>query len=545
MSQLGAFSPAIRTFSALLCAGAAIGLVDGCIIVNTEHCGYKQNGCPEGYVCNVCAPENNGCVPIGQAESIKPVCLDSGGGASTVTATDATDPTVTPPTGTGPVDPSTGTASDTMSVTDTMSTSTTGTSATTMAIDCDPDVVVDNAQCGAQYCLPSGTCGSCEELPPGSECAALDPSRPICDGDTGVCGQCSARDTSMCPAETPACDAGTCTGCTEHAQCPAACDIHTGMCFPEQERVYYVRGSLACPGLGTMDLPFCNFLYVPLAPGQPTTIKVMPGQWAPGALAVPDDAVVAVVREGDQLVDIDGTNNASPTIAVTGAQSRVYVHGLNFRKAPSPHPVMRCDGGAQLWLHATTIAGNLINEATAIAGTDCRIRVVRSTIRECGAGIAVSGGDLRVESSFLLLNGNGGDPPFGAFSIGGAGPKVHVAYVSILLNKATSTTSVFHCDGGPWDVTVRNSAVLGVTPMETMGCAAYDGGIMDEAIDADEELATVGAWFTPFPGGLYSPKADGPLVGQAMWGDGDPLLDFNGQPIPQGVQSAAGAIQPP
>ena len=70
MSELSAMSLGIRTVSALLCAGVAIGFATGCPIINTQHCGYHENGaenpCPADYVCSVCAVENNGCVPIDQ-----------------------------------------------------------------------------------------------------------------------------------------------------------------------------------------------------------------------------------------------------------------------------------------------------------------------------------------------------------------------------------------------------------------------------------------------------------------------------------------------
>jgi hypothetical protein len=82
-------------------------------------------------------------------------------------------------------------------------------------------------------------------------------------------------------------------------------------------------------------------------------------------------------------------------------------------------------------------------------------------------------------------------------------------------------------------------------PMETMGCVIYDGGMKHEAVDVADETATVGSWFTPAPGGLWHPKAGGPLEEQSTWADGDPLLDYYGQPIPQQGMSWTGAVQPP
>lgn len=559
MSEHSASSSAIRTLSAALCAGAVIGFSSGCIIINKSHCGYTEAGadnpCPDGYVCSMCAVENNGCVPIDQKDSIKTECLmGATSGTTTTQATSTTDPTdtttIAPPTTTTATtvapttdtDTTTSTGTDTSAVTETSTTDTTETSSTTMPVECMGDIVDET--CSPKYCLPTGVCGGCQGFPDGTTCEGLSPDKPVCDGDSGVCSECSADDVSHCPVEQPACDTetGMCTECTEHAQCPdTACDIETGMCFPK-ERVYYVKGSVNCPGDGTFGKPFCDFAGVPIEVGQPTTIKVIASGTSSGPLSLPAGAVVAIVREGNQFPILTAAGNLFPTLQVTGGGTRVYTWRVQFRDGHGS--VARCTNGAHLWLHDTTIFSDNTDDARAIEASGCDVRVVRSMINDCGNGIQVANGDLRVESSFLISNGNNGQ--FGAFNFV-SNAKARVVFSTMVLNHASPST--FTCTGvGTKDVVIRNSAVVGMMPLSSPDCVSFDGGVTKEAVDMNDLTATMTGWFTLHPSGYYTPKLSGgvdPLEEQAEWAPGDPLFDFTGDPIPQQGKVWAGADQPP
>lgn len=557
MSEHSASFSAIRTLSAALCAGAAFGFAGGCIIVNKQHCGYTEAGadnpCPEGYVCSVCAVDNNGCVPIEQKDSIKAECLMGGGTVGTTTAptTVATDPTdattIAPPTSTSTgvvpgTDTDTTTTGTDTSASETTSTDTTESSSTTMPVECMGDIVDET--CAPKYCLPSGVCGGCDHFPDGTTCAGLFPDQPVCDAGSGVCAECSAADTSHCPVDKPACDAatGTCTKCTEHVQCPdTACDIETGKCFPK-DRVYYVKAPANCPGdvpAGTLADPFCALSQVPLGP-EPTTIKIISTANSPGELSVPPGAVVAITREGNQYPILTGS--LGPTLQLSGAGSRVYTWRVHFRDGIGS--IISCNSGAHLWLHDTVLFSNNMDDAKAIDASVCQVRVVRTRIDDCGAGIRIANGDLRVESSFLISNGNSG--AYGAFNFVGD-VTARVVFSTIVLNHANP--SAFTCTGlGSKDVVVRNSAVVGLAPLASDQCVLYDSSTVKEAADMNEVDATMAAWFTKHANGSYPPKQTmglDPLEEKAVWAPGDPIYDFTMDPIPQQGSVWAGAEQPP
>ncbi len=70
----------------------------------------------------------------------------------------------------------------------------------------------------APFCS-AGQCVDCRDAV-ASACGQLDGDAPVCDGQAGVCVQCTEDDASACPAEAPVCG--------EENLCKDMCDDLTG-----------------------------------------------------------------------------------------------------------------------------------------------------------------------------------------------------------------------------------------------------------------------------------------------------------------------------
>lgn len=571
MFELGAMSLELRRRSALFAACAALAGLGGCLVYNENHCAYvMQNGgadpCPADHVCNRCSPDNNGCVAIADLGSVAPQCLEGAGTTDTTqTATTqptegtTTNPSSTSTTGTSTIgdtesttQPSTATETVGTDTTDSTTTTTSGSSTTGEPI-CDPDQQLSDPDCnlpGEPYCVGLGACGACTELGNiGKSCTDVDADKTVCDGASGLCVQCTKDDTSACPPETPGCSAdGVCAPCTEHRECPTtACDIEEGLCFPE-DSVIYVKNSLGCvPGNGAMDKPFCTFAAAlpTLVPGKKTTIKVIPGGVAsmkPLALAMPG-YILAVISSDKQIPTLDGKGNFDSTIEVSMG-SRVYVSKLRFQYSSSPS-VLQCTSGT-LYLDDVKIEGDGVNAAKAIDAVDCKTVVQRSRIFKNIAGIQLTGGSISLENTHLSQNG-AATSAFGAFNLLG-GATVRLNYSSIGLHPQTKSTSVFKCAAGTGPIVIRNSAVLGLSPMQSAECVAsieQEMGVVQQAATAEEQTTVFDMWFDGLVDGAMVAGAGGPLADKAMWELGDPRYDYDNTPRPLMSPSYAGADQPP
>lgn len=567
MFELGAMSLELRRGSALLAACAALAGLGGCLIYNENHCAYvMQNGgadpCPSDHVCSRCSADNNGCVALADLDSVAPQCVE-GGTSGTTTQTATTQPTEG--TTMGPSSTSTSTSGTTIGDTETTmqatATTTAGTDTTTSSTSgssttgeptCDPDQQIVDPDCGLPgepYCVGVGVCGPCGELGgAGKTCADVDANKTVCDDASGLCVQCTKDDTSACPAEAPGCSPdGVCAPCTEHRECPnTACDIEEGLCFPE-DSVIYVKNSFGCVnGNGQMDSPYCTFAAVlpTLMPGKKTTIKVIPGGIAamkPLALVMPG-YILAVVSSDKQVPTLDGSGNSDAMIEVSTG-SRVYAAKLRFRFSGSPS-VLQCTGGT-FYLDDVKVEGDGANTAKALDAVNCKTVVQRSRIFKNYLGIQVTGGSISLENSHVAQNGKP-NSAFGAFNLLN-GATARINYSSIGVNSKTLSASVFKCAPGIGQILLRNSAVLGSSPMYTPDCMAaikQEMGLVQEVPVADEQTL-FDMWFNGLVDGALLAGAGGPLADKAMWGDGDPRWDYEGHARPLMSPSYAGADQPP
>lgn len=570
MFELRAMSQELRRGSALLAACAALAGLGGCIIYNENHCAYvMQNGgadpCPADHVCNRCSPDNNGCVAIADLDSVAPQCLEGGGSTGTTNPTSTTQPTEA--TTMGSTSSSTGgsstiadtetttpaTATETSDGTSTSTSTSTG-SSTTGEPMCDPDQSLVDPDCAPPdpYCVGLGVCGACDELGGiGKSCSDVDPNKGVCDVSSGLCVQCTKMDTSACPAEMPGCDeaTGQCAKCTEHRECPnTACDIEEGVCFPEDSVIYVKNDQAICiGGNGTKAKPFCNFQAAlpTLMPGKKTTIRVIiSGATAMQALALVNPGyILAIVSDDNQFPTLNGKLNSDSTIEVSTG-SRVYVSHLRFQFSGSPS-VLQCTGGT-LYLNEVKIEGDGINAAKALDVSNCKTVIQRSKIFKNISGIQATGGSLSLENTHIAQNGTGG-AAFGAFNLLG-NVATRINYSSIALHPQTKSTSVFKCAMGIGQILIRNSAVVGLAPMQSAECTPVikqELGVVQEVATAEEQTSLVDMWFDGLVDGALVAGMVSPLSDKAMWMDGDPRSDYEYNPRPLMSPGYAGADQRP
>lgn len=533
-----------RRVVALAGAGALLGLAAGCLVTNTQHCGYPEadNPCPAGYVCSKCAADNNGCVPAAQAASIEQSCL-----ATTVSATETTLDTTTGDPPTGPTsEPTTTEQTDTTTTIE--PTTVDPTTNTTEAPLCDPDVLLEDTNyCGdpgEPYCVAPSVCGPCTDLGmSGKSCKDVDANKGACDSGSGLCVQCTEQDTTNCPADKPACEPETytCVACFEHFHCPSgACDLEEGQCFPEESKVIYVQNTagVCSNGDGSAGNPYCNFAEATsdIEPGEPTIVRVRDGQddFMQPLVLEGEGYLLAVIGEGTPGPLLNGKNNVDPMIAAP-TNSAVYIGNIRF-KDPGTEPMLSCNLG-QLYLDDGRLESDGIKPESALSASECFVQLRRTIVVNNYSGVYLSGGKLRVENSFFSGNGTPA-ASFSVFNLAGIG-EADIVYTTIVENEPTK--AVFSCTAGA-TYRVYNSAILRWDVGS--GCAPQVFTSVDEKVDnAPDENAEFTKMFASGVDGKYDPKPAGPLKDAAMWAEGMPKKDYNGTLRPTTKPGFAGAVE--
>ncbi|MCY1062991.1 right-handed parallel beta-helix repeat-containing protein [Nannocystis sp. SCPEA4] len=432
------------------------------------------------------------------------------------------------------------------------------TSGDTSAGECEPMNEQENGLCGAAepYCSKQGECVACSGI---TSCAAIDPSKPACDADSGYCVACTANDASGCTEGTPICDpaTNTCHACTHHEECSGgACDLATGACFPAADTLW-VDGAGDCDDAagGGEDDPLCTISEAlsRVAADAPRAILVRPAAYGE-PLVVPASAVVAVVRVGAGDVEITGAGDEALAI---GANARVYLDGLEIRGNDLGSGV-GCNGGELLWIDRSLIRQHNIS---GVAAVDCEVRVRASVLtKNLGEGLFVSGGSVRIENTFISDNGDklNADNPRGGLALAG-GAQATLVYATLVGNNAyTGGGLSVECDpdAAAESIELRNSIAFNAVGYSTFNCegvevvtySAFSAGT-DDPNDDNVGVATaeVPMLIAPDPGlpGVYRPMPGTKLDAVAQFASGDPDFDFEGDPRPTDELSFPGADQPP
>jgi len=379
---------------------------------------------------------------------------------------------------------------------------------TTTGPECSETVPCMDA--AAPFCV-EGACSTCDATEvPDESCAMLDEALPLCVGTT--CVQCTAEDASACGGETPLCDVenNTCVGCSFHEECQdldlPACNIATGACF-SADAANVTMVSVATPG--AVATAVAN-----VADGAEHTI-VLTASAGDNAIVVDGGKTIAIVSDGTTERVVQGSTG-SPTVTVTGAGSTVYLHHL-----------------------ALTLNGDDVGISTEASGTlyADSTRVAQNS----GGGITLAAGT----SGFLrncMIGLNGGQ--FASTTGIGSAGELSILYSSIIANDGDGADSL-QCSSG--STVVRNSILVG-SDASSIDCGGLDASnsAFDEVVAGNENVgALVPGWFESVAGADFRLTATGQteFADIAVWEDGDPPFDFNGdaRPSTDGASDFAGA----
>ena len=415
----------------------------------------------------------------------------------------------------------------------------------------------DDAACQAQdpntpFCVDKA-CVDCKgAADPDAACAGLDMNAPVCDADTGKCVVCTAENKQLCIGDKPVCDVAVnqCVGCSENADCPdSACNQESGACFGV-EYVIWVDAAAQCDiGDGSMAMPFCQIAQAldKVAMNDPAagwTIKIKAGNYIQPTLTVPEGALLAMVGDGG-VAKLKGTTAATLQV---GVNTKLHLGKLNLSSNADDTGLV-CSNNAQIYGDDLTFASN----RQGYVGTDCSAEFKRAVFYKntSGALTAIGAGTTHVINSYVSNNGSNAESTYGGL-LTGQGQELHVVYSTVLNNLSETGARSVQCtpDAGPTEV--RNSVVIAFVapsidcPGATIEHSAIDDGKMDGDTNIQAVMADAMNWFDPQVAGVYKAKADTPLKDLALWTDGDPKADFNGDPRPatMGSTDYAGADRP-
>lgn len=476
------------------------------------------------------------------------------------TLTSTTSASTTIDTGSSTTATATGTTVETTSsaTSDATATTTTGTSGTTTA---------------------GGGCG--DEPDPNGYCLAVDPKKPFCDLEGGVCAECVAKedcgsngvcdvDAGVCVdcvedldcpnAEAPACDPATKTcGCTEHDQCPAtACELDVGTCFPPAlTAVVHVRPSMG-PECPQNDLicdaikPCCSIdaaLDNALTMGKAyVVVRVEPGvgDMPDHAFDFPGAAIgkrIAILGEGEPVIE---SATGAPAIFINQA-IKFYGAGLRLRAVNMgmAGAGLSCYTSTGAWIDDVVIES--FANGVGLFTAACPMQARRVQIRAVKGGAwASAGGSMR------LVNTTIAEPKDYALK-GDMGGTMDVVF-STITERSGISGHLLTCTGAGTKILARNSALLANPEAGSSACAgakvsnsvvtdvAFQGATV--TVIAQGEVAPL---FVDWLGGdLHVLPSATVLDGVASREAGDPVTDLDREvrPLTIGASDWAGADRP-
>lgn len=455
------------------------------------------------------------------------------------------DPTVEPTTmgetgdttvGVSDSESNTGETTATMPSTDTSSTGPT-------------PICTEDAQCdGATPFCVDEICVDCSGAADDA-CASLNGDTPVCVD--GACVECA--DASQCNPSAPVCDSdtNTCVGCSNHGECPdSACNFETGVCNDIVYTVWVDKLALDCAAAdGTMTLPYCsvteainNKVATDLL--QTWTVKIRQNNYIETPLILPDGAIVTL-SGWDGVPKLRATDDSGPTLTI-GTGSKVYLDRLALNSNDSNAGII-C-GGATVFADDVRLAGNKLQGYNS---TDCSSQFRRSVFFDNdGGGIASYGGQTSIVNSYISGNGTQNFGDFGGIR-SAQGNELHLVYSTVLNNLSMSGPRSLHCvDDGIAEI--RNSVIIAFAspsvdcPNGTFTTSVLDEGAMDGDTNMTATMGDIANFFEAPIQGVYKVKPDTMIKDFAVWVDGDPKTDFDGdlRPSSDGAMDWPGADIP-
>lgn len=437
---------------------------------------------------------SNGCV----AEAPPPECSSPCGIDDGDACVDPTDPTESSSSGSTTDEPSSTTEDETETDAETDDLT------TTTGPEC-----MDNAECmdpALPFCIEQ-TCSPCSasvDVTPDEACAGLDEATPLCVDD--ACVQCTAEDASACVDTTPLCDAesNTCVACSFHEECQdigsPACNLATGACFDPQ-------------AVTEVSLSSANALQNAIntvADGAEHAIVITGGSGL-HTVTIDGGKTIAIVSNSSAVRAING--NTAAVLTVTGNNTTAFLHRI--RLEDSDDVGIAVTSGASIFADSTQVAQNAGGGITLASGTSAQLR-------NC------------------MVAGEGGDP--GIPAVTSTGGTLNILYSTLGLDFNNGGPTL-ECSGGT--VSVRNSIVVSDSSVAGSSSQCPSADIQASYVDNDSDAD---AWFASISTGNYALTAAGQTQfdGVAVWRDGDPHFDIDGDARPNvdGTSDYAGADAP-
>lgn len=263
----------------------------------------------------------------------------------------------------------------------------------------------------------------CRPCGPGAtgdgECLSLELGTPACLTPPGQCVECTSSALHCQQPDTdPICDLETyaCRPCASHAECQAPvgvgiCELETGRCLPEDEVIFVDAGASDCPGLGTLQSPFCVLQdgvdettllrrTVLVADGTYDRIQVRDRQVtlvAPG-----QGAIITPLANNEHVVSVASIN--------TGFITSLSAEGFTIRDGGGSGIGVFCSTitSAHPSVHLTrSIVTN--NAGGGISANNCIMTVENSSISaNAGRAVSTTHSALTMDSNVISQNAGGG-----------------------------------------------------------------------------------------------------------------------------------------
>lgn len=370
----------------------------------------------------------------------------------------------------------------------------------------------DDCSDGVKLFCVDEVCVDCSATADGdASCAALDPSRPACNIDSGACAQCTSANALECDGTTPICDtpSSECRGCRQHNECESgACriplsfgnDPNWGACF--ENVIAGIASSEVQAAFDALD--------------NATELAVI----------ISDD-------EGGTSAPVNIEINGNIDIAIIGeaGQLPVFRHQTDAAR-------LELSNNAAAWLSNIRISGFGAQSTAGITVDGSQLHLQRTRIvQNSGGGIALTNSARAViENSFV--GGNISDYPAVAVD---TNARVEVLYSTLYVS---DFTNVLSCSSVADEVVVRNSLIAARGVFDEIAC--------DAATLSVTYTATASPAAAPFPGegnvGVgefpqlapeewfvdvnndFSLQNEGASLMQdvALWVAGDPATDITG-----------------
>jgi hypothetical protein len=452
----------------------------------------------------------------------------------------------------------------------------------TLGLDCTEDASCGQGQiCHEGICVPTSHCAYS-----GAECEAglfCDPCstendgcvpHPKCPPDDG---SSSDTNTTPGPGDTDSATStitgtgdttGTTTGtgdttdtgdgpdcpetpCTDHSDCPcSACRFWEvgwwGACMA-RGRVWVDKDDPNCgDGPGDEDSPFCTIADALATVDRDGAVIVVREAATPytETVSTTESPVYPLVLLGEGRPVI-----SSPSDGVIAPDGGLILAGVEI-SGSSGHGV-RYDPdnefvGPCVWIDDSRISGNA---GAGIRGdADCPLHIRRSEIvlnEEAGINIA-EGGELRMENSVVSRNMGTG---LVMMYVNG----LQILYSTIVDNQGPATQQSIVCGPGAEAGQIRNSIVV-ADGLESIDCPGLEASY--SAVDDSDVLGATNLKLDEFDAGWFQDVSLGdlhlrepattPFVDVALWTEGDPTTDLDGDPRPSTPDTPdyAGADEP-